>query len=171
MWSKLLVFPDLTDYVSDRLKRMARFPQRIAHNYVILYCNHFSILSKVTNFEITIRDQCASRAVTSVVLPVKHPHHPLRLLVPDAIQNEILSKLDSEHPTFWNSSQSCRRAQFWNCRTWSKNVGLMSWGLRSLCRSKSKSQDFKVKLKYISLNITPYSKYQGWIAWQSQIQF
>ncbi len=37
-------------------KRMARFPKGIAHIYVILYCNHFSILSKGTNCEKTTRD-------------------------------------------------------------------------------------------------------------------
>ena len=40
----------------DSPKKMARFPQDIAHVYVILHCNHFIILSKGTNCEITTRD-------------------------------------------------------------------------------------------------------------------
>ena len=36
---------------------MVELDRNIAHIYVILHCNHFSILSKGTDYEITTRDQ------------------------------------------------------------------------------------------------------------------
>ncbi len=64
-------FPTLSEAISsmgrsvmEPIKAKVELDRNLAHIYVILHCNHFSILSKGTDCEITTRDKGFSNLVS-----------------------------------------------------------------------------------------------------------